>query len=79
MFKSCVLMGMVMHAFNHCSRDEEGGRSLSSRVAWSIEPVPGQPGLHRETLSLETTVNNNKELCPNLCFITLIQTTNMLG
>ena len=29
----------------------EAGRSLSSRVAWSTEQVPGQPGLHRETLS----------------------------
>jgi hypothetical protein len=24
---------------------------VSSRPAWSTDPVPGQPGLHRETLS----------------------------
>jgi hypothetical protein len=26
---------------------------VSSRPAWSTERVPGQPGLHRETLSLK--------------------------
>jgi hypothetical protein len=25
---------------------------VSSRPAWPVEGVPGQPGLHRETLSL---------------------------
>jgi len=25
------------------------GRSLSLRLAWSMELVPGQPGLHKET------------------------------
>lgn len=25
---------------------------LTPRSAWSTEPVPGQPGVHRETLSL---------------------------
>jgi hypothetical protein len=29
----------------------EAGESLCSRPAWSTEQVPGQPGLHRETLS----------------------------
>ena len=31
--------------------EAEAGGSLSSRPAWSIELVPGQPGLHRETLA----------------------------
>jgi hypothetical protein len=31
--------------------EAEPGRSLSSRPAWSTQWVPGQPGLHRETLS----------------------------
>jgi hypothetical protein len=31
--------------------EAEAGRSLSWRPAWSTEKVPGQPGLHRETLS----------------------------
>jgi hypothetical protein len=34
--------------------EAEAGRSLSSRPAWSIEGVLGQPGLHRETLSQKT-------------------------
>ena len=29
----------------------KAGLSLSSRPAWSIEKVPGLPGLHRETMS----------------------------
>jgi hypothetical protein len=36
---------------------QETGRS-SSRPAWSTELFPGQPGLHRETLSQKTTTTN---------------------
>jgi hypothetical protein len=35
-------------------RQREAGGSLSSRPAWSTKWVPGQPGLHRETLSRKT-------------------------
>jgi hypothetical protein len=41
----------VAHAFNPSTREAEAGGFLSSRPAWSTEWVPGQPGLHRETLS----------------------------
>jgi hypothetical protein len=41
---------MVAHAFNPSTWEAEAGRFLSSRPAWSTEWVPGQPGLHRETL-----------------------------
>ena len=34
-----------------CIQEAEAGRSLSLRPAWSTERIPGQPGLHRETLS----------------------------
>jgi hypothetical protein len=34
---------------------------LSSRPAWSTEWVPGQPGLHRETLSQKTKPQTNKK------------------
>jgi hypothetical protein len=42
---------VVVHAFNPSIWEAEAGGSLSSRPAWSTEWVPGQPGLHRETLS----------------------------
>jgi hypothetical protein len=42
---------VVAHAFNPSTWEAEAGRFLSSRPAWSTEWVPGQPGLHRETLS----------------------------
>ena len=41
----------------------EGGRgrriSVSSRPAWSTKWVPGQPGLHRQTLSQKTKSETN--------------------
>jgi hypothetical protein len=52
---------MVAHAFNPSTREAEAGRFLSLRPAWSTEWVPGQPGLHRETLSRETKQNQKKE------------------
>ena len=42
---------MVAHAFNPSTWEAEAGGFLNSRPAWSTERVPGQPGLHRETLS----------------------------
>jgi hypothetical protein len=41
----------VVHTFNPSTREAEAGGFLSSRPAWSTKWVPGQPGLHRETLS----------------------------
>jgi hypothetical protein len=37
--------------FNPSTQEAETGRSLSLRPAWFTERVPGQPGLHRETMS----------------------------
>jgi hypothetical protein len=42
---------VVVHTFNPSTREAEAGGFPSSRPAWSTEWVPGQPGLHRETLS----------------------------
>jgi hypothetical protein len=42
---------VVAHAFNLSTWESEAGRYLNLRPAWSTEWVPGQPGLHRETLS----------------------------
>jgi hypothetical protein len=39
----------------------EAGRFLSSRPAWSTKWVPGQPGLHRETLPRKTKQNNKQK------------------
>jgi hypothetical protein len=46
--------GMVANAFNPSTWEAEAGGFLSLRPAWSKEQVPGQPGLHRETLSRKT-------------------------
>ena len=42
---------MVAHTFNASTQEAEAGGLLSSRPACSTEWVPGQPELHRETLS----------------------------
>jgi hypothetical protein len=53
--------GVVTHAFNPSTREAEAGGFLSSRPAWSTDRVPGQPGLHRETLSRKTNKKKKKE------------------
>jgi hypothetical protein len=42
---------VVVQTFNPSTWEAEAGVFLSSRPAWSTKGVPGQPGLHRETLS----------------------------
>ena len=41
----------MVHTFNTSTWEAEVDGFLSSKPAWSTERVPGQPGLHRETLS----------------------------
>ena len=53
-------LGVVAHAFNPSTWEAEAGGFLNSRPAWSTEWVPGQPGLHRETLSRKTKPNQTK-------------------
>jgi hypothetical protein len=48
---------MVAHTFNPSTGEAEAGGFLSSRTAMSTEWVPGQPGLHRKTVSK----NKNKK------------------
>ena len=54
----------MAYAFNHSTGEAEAGVCLTSRAAWSIQQVPGQPGLHRETLS------QKKKKKPTLHFVT---------
>jgi hypothetical protein len=53
--------GVVTHAFDPSTWEAEAGGFLSSRPAWSTKWVPGQPGLHRETLSWKTNKQTNKQ------------------
>ena len=45
---------VVAHTFNPITQEAEAGGSLSLRPAWSMELVPEQPELYRETLSQKT-------------------------
>jgi hypothetical protein len=52
---------VVVHAFNPSTWEAKTGRFLSLRPAWSTEWGPGQPGLHRETLS-QTYIHTHPKL-----------------
>jgi hypothetical protein len=60
---------VVGHAFNPNTWEAEAGGFLSSRPAWSTEWVPGQPGLHRKTLSQNKTIQTTikKAHAQSLC------------
>jgi hypothetical protein len=60
-YKDFYQPGIVAHAFNPSTREAEACGILSSRPAWSTEWVPGQPGLHRETLSQKTKKKKKKK------------------
>jgi hypothetical protein len=61
LIKKCSLsQAVVVHAFNPSILEAEAGGFLSSRPAWSTKWVPGQPGLHRETL-FWTNKQSNKQ------------------
>jgi hypothetical protein len=52
---------VVVNAFNPSTQEAEAGGFLSSRPAWSTEWVPGQPGLHRITLSRKNKNKNKRK------------------
>jgi hypothetical protein len=57
-----LMPGMVVHTFNPNTCEAEAGGFLSSRSAWSTKWVPGQPGLHKETLSQKKKKTKIKEI-----------------
>ena len=59
--KNSYRLVVVAHTFNPSTREAEAGGSLSSRPAWSTELVPGQPRLHRETLSQKPKKKKKKK------------------
>ena len=52
------------HRVNPSTLEAEAGGSLCLRPVWSTERVPGQPGLHRETLSPENKQTNKQNNQP---------------
>ena len=50
-----------MHTFNPSTSEAEAGGSVSLRPVWSIERVPGQPGLHRAWRNLVSKEKKRKE------------------
>jgi hypothetical protein len=61
-------LGMVAHAFNPSTWEAEARGFLSLRPTWSTAWVPGQPGIHRETLSrkIQKTKTKPKKKYPVL-------------
>jgi hypothetical protein len=55
------MSGVAAHTFNPSTQEAEAGGFLSSRPTWSIKWVPGQPGLHRKSLSWKTNKQTNKQ------------------
>jgi hypothetical protein len=64
--KDAYSWAVMAHTFDPSTWEAKAGRFLSLRPAWSTEWVPGQPGLHRETLSWKTKQNKTKQDTHNL-------------
>jgi hypothetical protein len=56
-------------SFNHSTWEAEADRSVSSRPAWTTGGVPGQPGLHRETLPRKNKTTTKTKKYPQLTFM----------
>jgi hypothetical protein len=69
--------GMVAHTFTLILA--VAGGFLSLRPAWSTEWVPGQPRLHRETLSWKKKKNLNSNGQPAPCYQNWWRSSSPLG
>jgi hypothetical protein len=73
---------VVAHTFNCSTREAEAGGFLSLRLAWSTKGVPGQPGLHRETLPQKTKKKKKqkkkKQILYNHIFCTIFEKRNKI-
>jgi hypothetical protein len=67
-FKFCQMV--VVHTFNSSTQDAEAGGSLNLRPVWTTEWAPGQPNLHRETLSQNKQTNKKFFNCLRVCLCT---------
>ena len=61
-FAMAFVAFVLVDAFNSSTLEAEPNGSVSSTLAWPIELVSGQPGLHKETLSQSHLFN----ICPNI-------------
>lgn len=52
---------VLAHYFNPTTWEAEAGGSLSSRSYWSTEWIPGQLGLHRDSLPQNNSKNRTKQ------------------
>jgi hypothetical protein len=57
---------VVAHAFNPSTWEAEAGGFLSLRPAWSIECVPGQPGLQRNPVSKKQNKTKQNKTKPRI-------------
>jgi hypothetical protein len=62
--KTSQSQAVVVHTFNPSTWEADVGGFLSWRAAWSTELVPGQSGLHTETLSQKKKKKQNKQTNP---------------
>ena len=60
--------GVVAHAFNPSTWEAEASGFLSLGPAWSTEWVPGQPELHKETLSQNKKQKTKQKIPQKNCF-----------
>ena len=63
---------MVAHTFNPRTWEAEAGRFQSSRPGCSTKWVLGEPGLHREALSLKNKQTNKKNFFPFFTMLLII-------